>query len=109
MYLFFFKQKTAYELRISDWSSDVCAQDPRLPEERRGGARRAARRLPRAAAAEPVVPCPAAALPVGREGQSADHPGRLHSRVQAGEEGLLGPSDGRNLLPQSWRRSIDDA
>src|SRR3546814_9313778 len=24
---FFFKQKTAYELRISDWSSDVCASD----------------------------------------------------------------------------------
>src|SRR3546814_2619705 len=25
--LFFFKQKTAYELRISDWSSDVCSSD----------------------------------------------------------------------------------
>src|SRR3546814_5971213 len=24
---FFFKQKTAYEMRISDWSSDVCASD----------------------------------------------------------------------------------
>src|SRR3546814_1251936 len=24
---FFFKQKTAYELRISDWSSDVCSSD----------------------------------------------------------------------------------
>src|SRR3546814_13348080 len=28
--LFFFKQKTAYEMRISDWSSDVCSSD--LPE-----------------------------------------------------------------------------
>src|SRR3546814_7988741 len=27
--LFFFKQKTAYELRISDWSSDVCSSDLR--------------------------------------------------------------------------------
>src|SRR3546814_6730580 len=27
---FFFKQKTAYEMRISDWSSDVCSSD--LPE-----------------------------------------------------------------------------
>src|SRR3546814_7706956 len=27
---FFFKQKTAYELRISDWSSDVCSSD--LPQ-----------------------------------------------------------------------------
>src|SRR3546814_5972043 len=26
-YLFFFKQKTAYELRISDWMSDVCSSD----------------------------------------------------------------------------------
>src|SRR3546814_3930721 len=25
--IFFFKQRTAYELRISDWSSDVCASD----------------------------------------------------------------------------------
>src|SRR3546814_16377113 len=25
--LFFFKQKTAYEVRISDWSSDVCSSD----------------------------------------------------------------------------------
>src|SRR3546814_9764802 len=27
LYFFFFKQKTAYELRISDWSSDVCSSD----------------------------------------------------------------------------------
>src|SRR3546814_1609378 len=25
--MFFFKQKTAYEIRISDWSSDVCSSD----------------------------------------------------------------------------------
>src|SRR3546814_5427841 len=32
LYLFFFfKQKTAYEMRISDWSSDVCSSD--LPNE----------------------------------------------------------------------------
>src|SRR3546814_7761884 len=30
---FFFKQKTAYEMRISDWSSDVCSSD--LPAEKR--------------------------------------------------------------------------
>src|SRR3546814_16717032 len=27
---FFFKQKTAYEMRISDWSSDVCSSDLRV-------------------------------------------------------------------------------
>src|SRR3546814_9150956 len=38
-HFFFFKQKTAYEMRISDWSSDVCSSD--LPgqdhDERAGG------------------------------------------------------------------------
>src|SRR3546814_9284055 len=29
-YVFFFKQKTAYEMRISDWSSDVCSSDLRM-------------------------------------------------------------------------------
>src|SRR3546814_10898599 len=34
---FFFKQKTAYELRISDWSSDVCSSDlGAIAEERFG-------------------------------------------------------------------------
>src|SRR3546814_10436469 len=31
LFVFFFKQKTAYEMRISDWSSDVCSSD--LPEQ----------------------------------------------------------------------------
>src|SRR3546814_3040585 len=41
MLFFFFKQKTAYELRIIDWSSDVCSSDlcsakmPRLASRRR--------------------------------------------------------------------------
>src|SRR3546814_1797873 len=33
MDIFFFKQKTAYEMRMSDWSSDVCSSD--LPDGRR--------------------------------------------------------------------------
>src|SRR3546814_17033096 len=42
---FFFKQKTAYEMRISDWSSDVCSSDLRRgqaerPTVNRGDARR---------------------------------------------------------------------
>src|SRR3546814_20050152 len=32
---FFFKQKTAYEMRISDWSSDVCSSDLILLEARK--------------------------------------------------------------------------
>src|SRR3546814_7028008 len=30
-FFFFFKQKTAYEMRISDWSSDVCSSDLTFP------------------------------------------------------------------------------
>src|SRR3546814_15687054 len=32
MFFFFFKQKTAYEMRISDWSSDVCSSDLSSPD-----------------------------------------------------------------------------
>src|SRR3546814_6513475 len=33
--VFFFKQKTEYEVRISDWSSDVCSSDlPKSPHRR---------------------------------------------------------------------------
>src|SRR3546814_17952421 len=35
MFFFFFKQKTAYEMRISDWSSDVCSSDL-LPDRPHG-------------------------------------------------------------------------
>src|SRR3546814_16340521 len=31
VFFFFFKQKTAYEMRISDWSSDVCSSDLHEP------------------------------------------------------------------------------
>src|SRR3546814_1784484 len=42
MMFFFFKQKTAYEMRISDWSSDVCSSDlggerQRIPLQNRLG------------------------------------------------------------------------
>src|SRR3546814_2093971 len=40
--IFFFKQKTAYEMRISDWSSDVCSSDLPMQERvlaARGGTR----------------------------------------------------------------------
>src|SRR3546814_1160832 len=66
---FFFKQKTAYEMRISDWSSDVCSSDllSRLqlclaaagaqPRRRRRRARRAAAdlSLPRARLSHPAA------------------------------------------------------
>src|SRR3546814_1549285 len=39
---FFFKQKTAYEMRISDWSSDVCSSDLYVDH---GGAMESSRQL----------------------------------------------------------------
>src|SRR3546814_2312978 len=34
MFVLFFKQKTAYEMRISDWSSDVCSSDLQVDDRR---------------------------------------------------------------------------
>src|SRR3546814_10702403 len=34
LFIFFFKQKTAYELRISDWRSDVCSSDLQVDDYR---------------------------------------------------------------------------
>src|SRR3546814_2064762 len=44
VFCFFFKQKTAYEMRISDWSSDVCSSDLPDPANQRAGADRRLRR-----------------------------------------------------------------
>src|SRR3546814_1095000 len=52
---FFFKQKTAYEMRISDWSSDVCSSD--LSDTRAGRDHRVRHWL---------RPCPQE-LPMGQE------------------------------------------
>src|SRR3546814_3858130 len=38
LFVFFFKQKTAYEMRISDWSSDVCSSDLAIPPAGRAAA-----------------------------------------------------------------------
>src|SRR3546814_4562143 len=46
-WFFFFKQKTAYEMRISDWSSDVCSSDLTLLTRRRRGQSAPARLPPR--------------------------------------------------------------
>src|SRR3546814_8447197 len=43
-FFFFFTQKTAYEMRISDWSSDVCSSDLLVHPLARGGIDGLARR-----------------------------------------------------------------
>src|SRR3546814_13146794 len=51
-FIFFFKQKTAYEMRISDWSSDVCSSDLAGVHELAFGENLAARRLGRSLQAD---------------------------------------------------------
>src|SRR3546814_11550255 len=47
LFFFFFKQKTAYEMRISDWSSDVCSSDlPRHCSRRPRASSASAQRAP---------------------------------------------------------------
>src|SRR3546814_10245213 len=66
-FFFFFKQKTAYEMRISDWSSDVCSSD--LAPRRRGRHRHRDRRDD---AADPCAArAPGAACTCDRRGRGA--------------------------------------
>src|SRR3546814_8875950 len=44
--VFFFKQKTAYEMRISDWSSDVCSSDLAVLARQRAAERERQREQP---------------------------------------------------------------
>src|SRR3546814_1347900 len=81
---FFFKQKTAYEMRISDWSSDVCSSD--LAADRRTCARHP--RRPCGAGAERQLRlCADRAIRAGaadRPAQQPCHPDRLVPRLHRG-------------------------
>src|SRR3546814_19861259 len=61
VFFFFFKQKTAYEMRISDWSSDVCSSDL---------ARKRSRFAPGAPEFCPGFPCKISVLACSRRGRS---------------------------------------
>src|SRR3546814_968678 len=64
VFFFFFKQKTAYEMRISDWSSDVCSSD--------------------------LIPCPNDLISIRRTGQViiilSVHPSGFHQKKGQQEE-----------------------
>src|SRR3546814_3370098 len=68
--IFFFKQKTAYEMRISDWSSDVCSSDLRKRESLPRRDRVAVLRLDRVDGVEP--PLDAVALRLAEELRSEE-------------------------------------
>src|SRR3546814_20673741 len=72
VFFFFFKQKTAYEMRISDWSSDVCSSD--LCSCARGP--RAARRTGTAASTGSSTPASGIPPPPRTRGCRPRSPGR---------------------------------
>src|SRR3546814_11930368 len=84
---FFFKQKTAYEMRISDWSSDVCSSD--LPWDR----------------GPPGKPLDSAALPLlqGRQGPTGN--GMSAGKRGDSKSGSLcrGLMAGKTALPGAFR------
>src|SRR3546814_5184196 len=61
--VFFFKQKTAYEMRISDWSSDVCSSD--LKHNTRRSCRTPPRKRGDQASSSPNRDCPRRAVSTG--------------------------------------------
>src|SRR3546814_2605489 len=75
---FFFKQKTAYEMRISDWSSDVCSSDLRcLIGEGGRDPVEADREM-----AEPERPADAGGAPAARASRDQRHPARERHQRQ---------------------------
>src|SRR3546814_17690156 len=118
VFFFFFKQKTAYEMRISDWSSDVCSSDltvkgivAKYPKD----VRLVMRYLPlHPGSAEAIVileaarvqgkldPVPAALL----EAQPAWHDGKLDGARAAPEKAARPVAEARPLATadaMAWR------
>src|SRR3546814_13105496 len=84
-----FKQKTAYEMRISDWSSDVCSSD--LADRRRAlPARRRPGRLPLAAGTEPQ----GAGIGHDAVGALRRRPGERRPKRPRRHPGTADPTDG---------------
>src|SRR3546814_5313462 len=87
--LFFFKQKTAYEMRISDWSSDVCSSDLGLSgDQHLGRAEVSAYRRDR-------LPCPCR-LQVGIRGGRFTPPGVISSGFIPVPPGIRGRGAGED-------------
>src|SRR3546814_1653203 len=100
---FFFKQKTAYEMRISDWSSDVCSSD--LSDDRH---RRDPGRLHVVDEADPAQPPRLNDDPAdlhGQHAEEADQPERLAADVDRRLPGL-GDEVGERRRAAWWLRLL---
>src|SRR3546814_2218968 len=106
VFFFFFKQKTAYEMRISDWSSDVCSSDldrraagdeAQPAASGRGLPRRCAAGLPDPRGPRPEGPGPERPGPEGPGGSAAGCRGSAAAQRddRAGSEPVTqaGPED----------------
>src|SRR3546814_7095955 len=95
---FFFKQKTAYEMRISDWSSDVCSSDLRLAQRDPAVVVPATGRRVRGAAGMAAVPAP-----TGAGGRRAGRGGRGSAVAVAGLDDLALVGAGLAAGGGGWR------
>src|SRR3546814_1858445 len=86
LFLFFFKQKTAYEVRISDWSSDVCSSDLDGGDVRQQ-------------VAPEVLPRGQAARAAGEHEVAVEHAAQLRAR-DAGDVDAEADADGPDHDPQ---------
>src|SRR3546814_6408472 len=92
-FFFFFKQKTAYEMRISDWSSDVCSSDLVWPSAPHG-------QTPSQTAfvMPPATPRPRNSARHRLDGRAATRPCRRPVRGSS-------PAAGRVRRRAAWSRS----
>src|SRR3546814_8752934 len=103
VYVFFFKQMTAYEMRISDWSSDVCSSD--LPGQKKDeraeevDERLTARRQVGIENVDPDVPTVLEGVP---------RPEREHQRVAPDVEFLEPYEADRHRIAQHHHRGADE-
>src|SRR3546814_4071634 len=86
-FFFFFKQKTAYEMRISDWSSDVCSSDLLMPAWGRGGSGAAAERGVADVARGRAAACAQRAVGIRRQPGFAE---AHRQRIERSEERRVG-------------------
>src|SRR3546814_3078806 len=91
IFFFFFKQKTAYELRISDWSSDVCSSDLDCRKNAYSSVKRTMLRAANSQRQAPeVTACGvihAAATPPSRRRRQAPARGQARPRRRPGQIG----------------------
>src|SRR3546814_16469363 len=103
IFIFFFKQKTAYEMRISDWSSDVCSSDLPAPTVGGEGGGDGDAEFILRAAGNPAAEFEAAAGEgiehVEAAARGAQPRKGVDAAVVAGQDGKLGAAIGSGIAP----------